>query len=219
MSSPSLEARLVRELSDLRLPHKLKQYRLLREQIQSLSGQCEPDRIDALTTQLDNAVLCGVSQCFICASAAANDNPISSSHKFTSSTSAYRPLTGAKLNNSTNLHNNNLHNSNHSLAGNGLYNRSVSASGVRQFPPVNTSGYLFNSQTSWHGGSSTGSGRASSTGSVSPQPDSIDSETGSNTSLLSSTTSSSTTTMTNESFEPADKPEVILENGKTFLFV
>ncbi|XP_017491317.1 PREDICTED: biofilm and cell wall regulator 1-like, partial [Rhagoletis zephyria] len=70
---------LATELATLRLPHKLNQYRVYERKLRSVEKQikevAESDdnlqkRLEAELTQLqstlDRAVLCGVSQCFIC---------------------------------------------------------------------------------------------------------------------------------------------------------
>ena len=62
---------LSQQLSTLRLPHKLNQYRVYEKQLrllrQSTSNQSEIENVlDQLQTKLDKSVICGVTQCFIC---------------------------------------------------------------------------------------------------------------------------------------------------------
>ena len=185
--------KLVHELSDLRLPHKLKQYRQLQERIKCLTGQVDESKIDVLLGQLNNAVLCGVSQCFICG----NDNG-STFPAVVRSSSALPSATITAPGG----------NGNGSVTGN-HYARSLSSqSSVRHHPPVNTSGYLFNSQTSWH------NGLASSTGSASPQPDSIDSD--SSNVALNADSDSAPDTVSLTTDKDCD-PNTSVKNGLFFL--
>ncbi len=88
---------LATELATLRLPHKLNQYRVYERKLRSVEKQikevAESDddnlqkRLEAELTQLqstlDRAVLCGVSQCFICGGSAGNaDLQLGSPKKF-----------------------------------------------------------------------------------------------------------------------------------------
>ena len=88
---------LAAELATLRLPHKLNQYRVYERKLRSVEKQikevAESDddnlqkRLEAELTQLqstlDRAVLCGVSQCFICGGSAGNaDLQLGSPKKF-----------------------------------------------------------------------------------------------------------------------------------------
>lgn len=70
---------LEQKLSTLRLPHKLKQYRTYENQLQQLGEQIENqhgsvngsyrERMDRMQQQLDQSVLCGIGQCFLCGGA------------------------------------------------------------------------------------------------------------------------------------------------------
>ena len=78
MSAEQIEhqiAKLASELEQLRLPHKLNQYRAYEKKLLSIKKLAQSDnnqsfdtQLDQLQSRLDNSVLCGVSQCFLCGS-------------------------------------------------------------------------------------------------------------------------------------------------------
>lgn len=64
---------LAKQLETLRLPHKLNQYRVLEKKLAKLldtvtqnEQQDLCDKVRQLQVKLNNCVLCGVSQCFLC---------------------------------------------------------------------------------------------------------------------------------------------------------
>lgn len=76
MSDEHLEqeiSQLASQLKQLRLPHKLNQYRAYEKKILSLKKKVEKEnkcqlnaQLEPLQSQLDSSVLCGVSECFLC---------------------------------------------------------------------------------------------------------------------------------------------------------
>lgn len=74
MSDEHLEqeiSQLASQLKQLRLPHKLNQYRAYENKILSLKKKVENKcqlnaQLEQLQSQLDSSVLCGVSECFLC---------------------------------------------------------------------------------------------------------------------------------------------------------
>ncbi|OTF78634.1 hypothetical protein BLA29_007750 [Euroglyphus maynei] len=78
---------ITEELKQLRLPHKLKQYRHYEKCLEQLKSTLSDDeessatlieQIDQLFVKLDKSVICGVDQCFLCGN---NDNNRNNSSK------------------------------------------------------------------------------------------------------------------------------------------
>ena len=78
-------SKLEEQLRTLRLPHKLNQYRAYEKKLLSLKNQAqsipsESDqytiKLDQLQSQLDNSVLCGVNECFLCGQGASSEGKL-----------------------------------------------------------------------------------------------------------------------------------------------